>query len=286
MRHERNPRTTSTMLHGTAHVCAPVRVAVRPTKLVARSGEGPSVGDDGHDERRLVRASRRWEAGKKEGVDEDEIVAKELQLGSAAEMTDVQAKYKDKIKGKLSEKAKELKGREANARKVFQMGQNAYERGAYQQSADIFEYALENVTKPNSMVGGEIQLWLALSYDALGKYEDCLSLYRSLEKEHPSQDIKKRAAELRFILEAPKLEIGEDERVKIPIMDDSSGYNDRRFSSTKRPASRRRELTLEERFLENYQPPKVVSNRYFWVALTVVLAFLAVYSRQMVSAPP
>eukprot|EP00894_Picocystis_sp_ML_P005025 jgi/Pico_ML_1/55542/g1214.t1 len=246
------------MLQGQPHVCSSVRVA----------------------------ASRRWEAGKKEGVDEDEIVAQELQLGSAAEMTEVQAKYKDKIKGKLSEKAEEIKSREANARKVFQLGQNAYERGAYQQSADIFEYALENVTRPNSMVGGEIQLWLALSYDALGRYEDCLSMYKSLEKEHPSKDIKKQASELRFILEAPKLEIGEDERVKIPVMDDANSYTDRRFSSTKRPAGRRRELTLEERFLENYRPPTVVSNRYFWVALFAVLACLAVYSRQVVSMSP
>ncbi len=39
-----------------------------------------------------------------------------------------------------------------------------------------------------------------------------------------TQDIRKQAAELRYILEAPKLEIGADERVSIPTVLDSAQY--------------------------------------------------------------
>jgi hypothetical protein len=39
-----------------------------------------------------------------------------------------------------------------------------------------------------------------------------------------AQDIRKQAAELRYILEAPKLEIGADERVSIPTVLDSAQY--------------------------------------------------------------
>ena len=35
------------------------------------------------------------------------------------------------------------------------------------------------------------------------------------------QTIRKQAADLRFILEAPELEIGADERVTLPVLSDS-----------------------------------------------------------------
>jgi hypothetical protein len=38
------------------------------------------------------------------------------------------------------------------------------------------------------------------------------------------QDIRKQAADLRYILEAPKLEIGADERVTIPTVDDPATF--------------------------------------------------------------
>lgn len=43
-------------------------------------------------------------------------------------------------------------------------------------------------------------------------------MYKELEASHPSRKVKKQAADLRFILEAPRLELSEDERVKIPLI--------------------------------------------------------------------
>ena len=49
-------------------------------------------------------------------------------------------------------------------------------------------------------------------------------MYRSLEETHPSRKIKQQAANLRFIMEAPKLKLGPDERVKIPVFDNSDRF--------------------------------------------------------------
>ena len=67
-------------------------------------------------------------------------------------------------------------------------------------------------------------LWLALAYDANGQREACLALYRRLEDTHPARDVRKQAYDLRYILEAPQLEIGADERVSIPPVLDGAQF--------------------------------------------------------------
>ena len=42
-------------------------------------------------------------AGLKEGIDEDDLVAKELGKDKIEQLTDVQQKYKDKIKARLAQ---------------------------------------------------------------------------------------------------------------------------------------------------------------------------------------
>lgn len=42
-------------------------------------------------------------AGLKEGIDEDDLVAKELGKDKVEQLTDVQQKYKDKIKARLAQ---------------------------------------------------------------------------------------------------------------------------------------------------------------------------------------
>ena len=42
-------------------------------------------------------------AGLKEGIEEDDLVAKELGKDKVEELTDVQQKYKDKIKARLAQ---------------------------------------------------------------------------------------------------------------------------------------------------------------------------------------
>lgn len=65
----------------------------------------------------------------------------------------------------------------------------------------------------------QIQIWLAMAYDAVGRHADGIALYKRLEGSHPNKNLRKQAADLRFILEAPKLKISRDEMVKIPLIE-------------------------------------------------------------------
>lgn len=70
-----------------------------------------------------------------------------------------------------------------------------------------------------SKLGGDIQIQLALAMQANRKEEECISMFRHLEETHPVRAIQRQAANLRFIMEAPKLEIGDDEKVQVPVLD-------------------------------------------------------------------
>ncbi|KAL0327293.1 UNVERIFIED_CONTAM: hypothetical protein Sangu_1807300 [Sesamum angustifolium] len=67
----------------------------------------------------------------------------------------------------------------------------------------------------------KIQIWLAMAYEANNRHADCIALYQQLEKQHPSVSIRRQAAELRYILQAPKLKISQEEMVTIPLIGSS-----------------------------------------------------------------
>lgn len=62
----------------------------------------------------------------------------------------------------------------------------------------------------------QIQIWLAMAYDANRRHKDSIALYKELENTHPMISIRRQAAEFRYIAEAPKLKISNDEVVTIP----------------------------------------------------------------------
>lgn len=59
---------------------------------------------------------------------------------------------------------------------------------------------------------------------ACGQEQECIDLYKSLEATHPSAQIRKQAANLRFILEAPRLKLRPDERVSVPVLETGGRY--------------------------------------------------------------
>ena len=59
---------------------------------------------------------------------------------------------------------------------------------------------------------------------ANGMELECIDLYKKIEKNHPIGKVKRQAANLRYIMEAPKLTLGPDERVTLPILQDQSRY--------------------------------------------------------------
>eukprot|EP00887_Chlorella_sp_A99_P000247 scaffold13.g247.t1 len=152
-------------------------------------------------------------------MDADEVVAAQLGAEGSKQLSETQQRYRDAIRQKLQQRADELQ-REKEARAVkFKQGKTAYARGQYPASVALLESAL-NEEGPLSLLGGEIQLWLALAYQACGREQDCIDTYKIIEKTHPVPAIRRQAGELRYIMEAPKLEISPDERVQIPVLTD------------------------------------------------------------------
>lgn len=60
-----------------------------------------------------------------------------------------------------------------------------------------------------------------MAYEANNRHADCIALYEQLEKRHPSVSIRRQAADLRYILQAPKLKISQEEMVTIPLIGSS-----------------------------------------------------------------
>jgi len=115
------------------------------------------------------------------------------------------------------------------------------------------------------VLGGEVSLWLALAYDAAGQRAECISLYKLLEDTHSSREIRKQAYELRFILEAPKLELSPDELVSIPLPEEASAFSDK-WSRARSPRAKPVARSWEDEWLENYTPPEIASNRFVLAA--------------------
>ena len=57
-----------------------------------------------------------------------------------------------------------------------------------------------------------------MAYEANNRHADCIALYKQLERQHPSVSIRRQASELRYILQAPKLKITQEEMVTIPLI--------------------------------------------------------------------
>ncbi|KAG2498892.1 hypothetical protein HYH03_003083 [Edaphochlamys debaryana] len=159
----------------------------------------------------------------------------ELGVPSIAALSDTQKAYKDKLKSKLAKRAAELQSAEeelkARLAKNLELGKKAYECGEYPASVRCLEQAVRDVGE-DTVMGGEAQLWLGLAYQACGREKDAISTYKYLEENHPSRKVKKQAYDLRYILEAPRMEISEDERVKIPLIQSDSWRSKERANYT------------------------------------------------------
>lgn len=67
---------------------------------------------------------------------------------------------------------------------------------------------------------------LSLSWrmQACGQEAECISTYKLIEDSHPSPKVRKQAADLRYIMEAPKLKLRPEERVNLPLLGDLDRY--------------------------------------------------------------
>ncbi|XP_052204966.1 uncharacterized protein LOC127809863 [Diospyros lotus] len=201
--------------------------------------------------------------------------------GQAPEETEEEKRTR--VRKELEKVAKEQAERRKMAQLMFELGQKAYGKGMYGRAIEFLEGALTIIPR-STLFGGEIQIWLAMAYEANNRHADCIALYQQLEKKHPSVSIRRQAAELRYILQAPKLKISQEEMVTIPLIGSSydsyaatwsDKYKDkdeRRFRSTTSQLPSRRDY-LADLFV--WRPPTgLEKNRAFWVALTVWLGLV------------
>lgn len=234
---------------------------------------------------KLVQAARIYSEAVEEGEkDEDKLVATIMGAEDIDGMTDLQQQYKDKIKAQIAKKAAELQAQEEAGREEFNFGVSLYERGRYADSESMLQTALE-ISGPFSKLGGDIQIQLALAMNANSKEQECIDLFKNLEETHPVSAIARQAANLRFIMEAPKLEVGEDEKVSVPVLDlDANKPRGGRLRQPARPSGAdsapKKSKTLEEEFWENYQPPSYARNKYVWAAAAILGSAAAWYSIQ------
>ncbi|VVB04144.1 unnamed protein product [Arabis nemorensis] len=146
--------------------------------------------------------------------------AEELQYRIEEEGDDSEEKKRMRVKRELEKVAQEQAERRATAELMFELGQKAYGKGMYGRAIEFLEGALTIIPRP-TLFGGEIQIWLAMAYEANNRHADCIDLYQQLEKKHPSPGIRRQASELRYILQAPKLKISQEEMVTIPMIGSS-----------------------------------------------------------------
>ncbi|KAL2635319.1 hypothetical protein R1flu_006798 [Riccia fluitans] len=186
----------------------------------------------------------------------------------------------EKMRAQLAQRAREQAEKRKTAEKMYQLGQTAYARGMYDKSVELFENALINV-QASTNLGGEIQIWLAMAYDANNRHDDCIALYKRLEARHPNKQIKRQAADLRYILEAPKLKISREEMVTIPIIERDYDKTEKTYSQKLRDRRRPKPKVPQQKdYLEDWLvfelPPRWERNPYVWVAFTVWLTLCGI----------
>jgi tetratricopeptide (TPR) repeat protein len=153
----------------------------------------------------------------------------------------------------------------------YQLGKAAFERGDYRRSIGYLE-AAKSLVNPNSLAGGEIQIWLVTAYDAAGERDQAIALCRELTT-HPSLNARKEAKRIVYILEAPKLKTRPEWLTQIPDLTALSDDAKPQYvapKATDRPPEKRK-FQVESVDLSQVNTE---DNRFIWVALGAVVVVL------------
>ncbi|PKA56687.1 RNA exonuclease 1 [Apostasia shenzhenica] len=185
----------------------------------ATSPSSSSGGDDDW-EKELRNRLKELEEMKELEKRAEELQSRRAAIEAEGEKDESEEEKRERVRRELEKLAKEQAQRRETAKLMFELGQKAYGKGMYARAIEFLEAALTIIPRP-TFFGGEIQIWLAMAYEANNRHRDCIALYQQLEKKHPSVSIRRQAAELRYILQAPKLKISKDEMVTIPLIGSS-----------------------------------------------------------------
>lgn len=191
-------------------------------------------------------------------------------------LNETQKKYAPLVAEKLKENAMQLKGELLAATNLYEAGIQAYSVGQYPKALKFFGNALEE-TSDTSLLGGKIQIYKALTLYALRRLEECIDLYTFLEGTHPIGSIRRQAGELKYIAEAPRLELEEDEYVDVPAgVKDANRYRGygKVIGKSGKPKVPK---TYTEEAMERVNYAKYAPNRLQLIGWTAVAIGLALY---------
>lgn len=151
-------------------------------------------------------------------------------------------------------------------RTEYQAGKAAFEKGNYRQAVNKLESAIA-LTKENSRLGGEIQMWLVTAYEAAGQRNEAIALCRQLNR-HPDIETRKQSKRLLYILEAPKLNRPTEWLTEIPDLkqiDDA----DRKYRQAEGGGSVSKPVSRQPNVSEpiDWSQVETKDNSFLWLGL-------------------
>ncbi len=159
------------------------------------------------------------------------------------------------------------------ATELYQEGVSNFEGGSYQQAIALLERA-RDLSILETVLGGEICIWLANAYDAAGRTDEAIALCRSFKK-HPVNDVRKSARYMLGILTAPPLSKLEGVVSEVPILQSPDTYQSAPARSKSQSSNNQkpfREVSLEK-------PKANSSNNFLWFAIAISLSLLLLWTK-------
>ncbi|KAL9379618.1 hypothetical protein Peur_028100 [Populus x canadensis] len=215
----------------------------------------------------------------------EELQNRILDDNSQEEKEESEEEKKERVRKELEKVAMEQAERRKTAELMFELGQKAYGKGMYGRAIEFLEASLTIIPR-STLFGGEIQIWLAMAYEANNRHADCIALYKQLEMKHPSISIRRQAANLRYILQAPKLKISQEEMVTIPLIGSTYDSYAASWSDKYKEKDQERSWTTSNQlpssrdfmgdFLVWRPPTGLEKNRAFWFALALWMGLVGV----------
>ncbi|MEM6424933.1 MAG: hypothetical protein AAF728_07220 [Cyanobacteria bacterium P01_D01_bin.128] len=160
------------------------------------------------------------------------------------------------------------------AKIAFANGLDAFERGSYRQSIQLFEAALEQCARLSAF-GGEVQTWLVNAYAAGDRLQDAIALCEKLSH-HPDFEARQRGKQLLYILTAPKLKSRPEWLSQIPDLaalerdDKTTVVSARPRSKPRRP----KKSEPEDLLPIDWSQINTRDNAFLWLALGAAAAVL------------
>lgn len=160
----------------------------------------------------------------------------------------------------------------------YQSGQIAFERGEYRQAVAYFLAAVAQV-QPNTRIGGEVQIWLVMAFEAAGQVREATALCQKLAK-HPNLDTRQASKRMLYIMQAPELVRRDEWLSKIPDLSHlEDGEGKAGVNNTPSLPPPPKQKSLEERY-----PPIDLSqvntqdNNFVAIAgISIVMALLGLW---------